>query len=158
MLVNKFNIKTTDDWYRITQNQVREFFYIKQYKLMEIVKKFYPEIDLEKFQRFSNKMNKKSQYTLKNLLSSLFNQYEIIEEYRDKNLLGLELDYYIPALQLAFEYQVIFFLFFSIFSNFIFYLFFMFLILFFNFDFTFLFNFTFYFYLFNFFFFQLINK
>ena len=76
------------------------------FETMSIVKQFYPDLDMKYFQ-FGNSLGaKKSQYTLRSMLEILFPSQEIIEDYRHADLNNLELDYYIPNLKLAFEYQV----------------------------------------------------
>ena len=122
-LVKKFNIKETSDWYNITSNRVMEVISMKVSDVMEIVKKFYPDLNMKLF-HFSNPLgSKKSQYTLKSMLLSLFPNQEIIEEYRHADLENLEIDYYLPHLKLGFEYQVILFLFLYSLYNFLFILF-----------------------------------
>ena len=105
-LVDKFQIKNTSDWYLVTNKQTLEVISMNISDVMEIVKKFYPDLNLRNFQSVSSLGIKKSQYTLKSMLQSLFSNYEIVEEYRHTDLENLELDYYIPELKLAFEYQV----------------------------------------------------
>lgn len=105
-LKKKFNINKTSDWYLINFHQIQNVLTINISDVMNIVKKFYPDLSLKQFQ-FNNPLgSKKSQFTLKSMLSTLFPSQEIIEEYRHSDLDNLELDYYIPELKLAFEYQV----------------------------------------------------
>ena len=47
-LEKKFNIKQTDDWHSITNNQLKEVISIDLKLVMKIVKQFYPEIDDKK--------------------------------------------------------------------------------------------------------------
>ena len=78
---------------------------MRHYELMEIVKIYYPDLNLNVFQR-NNLVYKKSQFTLKYMISKLFPSHEIIEDYRVPELDFKELDYFLPELKIAFEYQV----------------------------------------------------
>ena len=73
---------------------------------MNFVQKVYPDLNTKIFQRGIYKTYKKSQYLLKSMITTIFPKYEIVEEYRNPELEMLELDYFIPELNLAFEYQV----------------------------------------------------
>ena len=60
---------------------------------------------------FPSKMNvnsKKSQYMLKNCIESIFSKENtlVLEEYRHPDVIHLELDYFLPQYNIAFEYQV----------------------------------------------------
>ena len=77
--------------------------------VMRMVKLFYPELNMKYFEDGNSLGSKKSQYTLKSMITTLFPNNEIVEEYRHADLDNLEFDYYIPDLKIAFEYQVIFF-------------------------------------------------
>ena len=102
----KFDIKETQDWYRLSDKQIRKIITMSISDVMSIVKKFYPDLNMKYFQ-FGNSLGlKKSQYTLKSMLQTIFPTQEIVEEYRHVDLENLELDYYLPQLKLAFEYQV----------------------------------------------------
>ena len=105
-LEKQLYIKKTSDWYRVTSKQMRKIVSMNMSDIMFIVRKFYPELNLRNFEENSPLSSKKSQYTLKSMLQILFSNYEIVEEYRHTDLENLELDYYIPELKLAFEYQV----------------------------------------------------
>ena len=105
-LEKKFGITDAKDWYLVNEMQIRSVISMKISEVMEIVKKFYPDLNLNNFQ-FGNPLgSKKSQYTLKSMLNILFPDQEIVEEYRHTDLENLELDYYLPQLKIAFEYQV----------------------------------------------------
>ena len=106
-LEKKFNIKKTSDWYLITFDRLSEIISINLSDAMKIVKKYYNDLDMNYFTFGNSLKTKKSQYLLKSFLQDLFPQQEIIEEYRHSDLDNLELDYYLPNLKLAFEYQVI---------------------------------------------------
>ena len=123
-LEKKFNIKQTSDWYRITKNQIREVIHLNLSTVMSIVKNFYPELNLKNFEFGKSLTAKKSQYTLKSMINELFPNEEILEDYRHADLDYLELDYYLPNLKLAFEYQVInfYFLYLYLFFIILFYL------------------------------------
>ena len=49
-LEKKFNIKQTIDWYSVTNKQLKELRSIDPQTVRKIVKKFYPEIDINNFQ------------------------------------------------------------------------------------------------------------
>ena len=49
-LEKKFEIKQTTDWYAITQLQLNQVITIDLRIAMKIVKKFYPEIDITRFE------------------------------------------------------------------------------------------------------------
>ena len=100
-LEEKFQISKLEDWYLITSKQISELLNMKLLDVMYIVCQFYPELKIELF-----KKTKKSQYKLKAMLLKLFPGNEIVEEYKYGELGMLELDYYLPELKLAFEYQV----------------------------------------------------
>ena len=59
-LEKKFNIKQTNDWYGITSNQLKKLVSIDLITVMEIIKKFYPEIDLNNLRFGSNIKNNKN--------------------------------------------------------------------------------------------------
>ena len=120
-LEKKFNITQTSDWYRVTTNQLSKVISIKLSTAMGIVKNFYPELNIKNFQLGNTLKTKKSQYTLKSMIRDLFPNQEIVEDYRHADLDNLELDYYLPDLKLAFEYQVIFLIFSNIFLLLIFF-------------------------------------
>ena len=104
--IDKFKITKTEDWYLIGDNQIKESVSLKITDFMIIVKQFYPDLNLKKFQYGNPLSYKKSQYMLNSVLQSIFPNIEIIEEYRHPNLNNLEFDYYLPLLNIAFEYQV----------------------------------------------------
>ena len=104
-LEKKLNIKKTSDWYLITYNQIQEIIKMKLTDVMNIVKLYYPDLNLKQFKDGNPLGSKKSQYILKSMLQTLFPEQEIVEEYRHSSLSNLELDYYLPQLKLAFEYQ-----------------------------------------------------
>ena len=106
-LEKKFNIKQTSDWYLVTSKQLREIVSIDLSTLMNIVRNIYPDINPKNIQFGSNLKLKKSQYILKSMIHELFPNQEIMEDYRHVDLDNLELDYYLPDLKLAFEYQVV---------------------------------------------------
>ena len=120
-LENKFNIKKMSDWYLITSQQMREVISINISDVMLMVKEFYPDLNMKYFTIGNSLGVKKSQYTLKSMLGILFPNLEIVEEYRHVDLNNMELDYYIPELKIAFEYQVIIFIFFLLFFIFFYY-------------------------------------
>ena len=103
----KFNITKTSDWYLITTKQLHEIITMNITDAMSIVKQYHRDLDMKYFQygNANTLRTKKSQYTLKNMLKILFPEQEIIEEYRCTELNNLELDYYLPNLSIAFEYQ-----------------------------------------------------
>ena len=105
-LEKKLGIKETSDWYLITHDQIKNFVSVNISDVMLIVKKYYPDLNMKYFKLGNTLGSKKSQYTLKSMLQIIFENYEIVEEYRHTDLENLELDYYIPELKLAFEYQV----------------------------------------------------
>ena len=107
-LEKKFNIKETSDWYLISTEQLNKVISMKLSDAMSIVKQYYPMLEIKNFEfKAGNTMKtKKSQYILKSMIKSLFPHQEILEDYRSVDLDYLELDYYLPNLKLAFEYQV----------------------------------------------------
>ena len=105
-LENNFQIKKLSDWYLINSQEIKKIISMSLIDVMTIVKKIYPELNLNYFYLENSKKSKKSQYVLKSLLKNLFVDQEIVEEYRNSDFDYLELDYYIPQLKLAFEYQV----------------------------------------------------
>lgn len=106
-LIKQFNIKQTSDWYLVTTDRIMEVITMDLSTLMKLVKKHYPDLDMNYFSHSHSLVTKKAQYLLKSMLKELFPNQEILEDYRHPDLDYLELDYYLPDLKLAFEYQVI---------------------------------------------------
>ena len=104
-LIKKFNISKIEDWYVINDNQIKEIISMKLIDVMFLVKKFHKDLNINKFEHNYSIGSKKSQFILKSKLTILFPNNEIIEDYRHSDLDNLELDYYIPDLKIAFEYQ-----------------------------------------------------
>ena len=48
--MEKFDIKQTSDWYGITKNQLNQIIKIDLRTAMNIIKNFYPEIDVKNMQ------------------------------------------------------------------------------------------------------------
>ena len=107
-LEKKLNITQTSDWYLVTTDQIQKFMSVNLSQVMKIVKNYYPDLDMKYFTYGNTLQTKKSQYTLKSILQDLFPDQEILEDYKHPDMNNLELDYYLPDLKLAFEYQVIF--------------------------------------------------
>jgi hypothetical protein len=59
--------------------------------------------------KWASTSGKKTQYVLKECLGMLFNKENtiLLEEYKHPDISNLELDYFFPQYNLAFEYQVI---------------------------------------------------
>ena len=49
-LVKKFDIKSIEDWYLVSGNQIRSIVAIKLMDAMTIVKKFYPNLEMKYFE------------------------------------------------------------------------------------------------------------
>ena len=111
---NKFSIKTNDDWYRLSLNQLRMIQgggnLINRFGSMyEVLKTAYPNITWDE-EKFTRRDKKSSQRLLFLHLQSIFPTYEIIEDFKHPSLFqqqqdSFELDIFIPLLNLAFEYQ-----------------------------------------------------
>ena len=93
----------------ITSKQLRQILSIDMLTAMKIVKNYYPEILLINLKKIQSITERSSQCILKSILIDLFPNEIIMEDYNLVNSDNLQLDYYLPNLKLAFEYQVIYF-------------------------------------------------
>ena len=75
--------------------------FVKEGVLKQILKDAFPN----KFIKTLTSNTKKSQYILKECIENIFATL-ILEEYRHPNVVNLELDYFLPEYNVAFEYQV----------------------------------------------------
>ena len=50
-LEKKFNIRQTNDWYSVTQKQLKQVLSIDIITAMKIIKNYYPEINVDKFNK-----------------------------------------------------------------------------------------------------------
>ena len=77
------------------------------YPLTQILRAAFPQYKWINSKALSSK---KSQYVLKECIEKIFNKEKshllLLEEYRHPDISNLELDYYLPQQNLAFEYQV----------------------------------------------------
>ncbi|GAM17741.1 hypothetical protein SAMD00019534_009160 [Acytostelium subglobosum LB1] len=111
-----YEIKDQPDWYRLSWSQIRDiggFSLVKRNGgFCQSLAQVYPEQKWNPRQ-FNTPGKKSSQRLLKLYLTRLFGDHEVIEEYRDLARLrytnstnfGFQLDFYIPSLNVAFEYQ-----------------------------------------------------
>ena len=60
-LEKKFDIKQTVDWYSVTSGQVKQVLDIDLHVAMEIIKKYYPDIDVGNLQFGSSKTKNKNE-------------------------------------------------------------------------------------------------
>lgn len=113
-LANKLRIKELDDWYRVSQSQMRAFGGLsvvnKHGGLMEVVTKLYPDHQWD-MMRFVRHGRRASQRWLRVAVSELFPEETVLEDHSSPSLVfsetnePIELDVYIPSLKLALEYQ-----------------------------------------------------
>ena len=119
-LKKEFNIEKTEDWYSLSHREISKLWKTSPFTLpimMELIKSRYPEINLQKI---TSLRFKKSQFLLYNMLQRIFPNQEILQEFRHPQITNekgqtLELDIFLPQLQIAIEYQVNFCFFFNIF-------------------------------------------
>jgi hypothetical protein len=67
----ELDIKKLEDWYHVSWSQMDRYLGLRLIEVMSLVKKQYPELDL---QRFKSAAHKKSQAFLKNCLQNIFPQ------------------------------------------------------------------------------------
>ncbi|EGG14005.1 hypothetical protein DFA_11766 [Cavenderia fasciculata] len=111
-----YRMEKKEDWYRLSWTQIRDiggFSLVKKNggicKSLQLV---YPDIEWEVGQ-FTTPGKKSSQRLLRIFLERLFPEDSVHEDYRNLSQLryqestgaGFQLDFFIPRLQLAFEYQ-----------------------------------------------------
>ena len=96
-LIEKFAIKQKKDWFRISA----EYQEIKVYSSLKLI---YPN---EKWNKklFQFRVKKTKQRLLYAKMNSIFPQHLILEDYRKFTFIPLELDIYIPSLNMALEFQ-----------------------------------------------------
>ena len=106
-----YQIKTPEDWYRISIPQITKLGgrgILAKYKLSNILSKLYPSYQWDKEKlKTKNKRSKQRWLTLS--IQKLFPSIEVIEEFSLPNTrnsgIPVELDIFIPQLNLALEYQ-----------------------------------------------------
>eukprot|EP00026_Physarum_polycephalum_P002443 Phypoly_transcript_02449.p1 GENE.Phypoly_transcript_02449~~Phypoly_transcript_02449.p1 ORF type:complete len:911 (+),score=126.14 Phypoly_transcript_02449:48-2780(+) len=113
-LSTHLDIKSLEDWYRVSKVQLAAFggmgFLKSHGGLWTALANLYPNHPWDNT-KFPDFLRKKSQFLLKSVLTSIFPSKEIIENYRHSNLTfkdstyTMELDCYLPHLSLGFEYQ-----------------------------------------------------
>ena len=113
-LSEKLHITQLDDWYRVSKDQlflVGASSVLQQFgSLGALLKEAYPHHSWD-MQKFTSKNKRASQRWLKMILTKLFPEREIIEDFQNPDILfsasnlPMQLDVYIPSLSLAFEYQ-----------------------------------------------------
>ena len=79
---------------------VEEMGYKQSFPLVQMLKTSFPKYN------FLPTTAKKSQYVLKECLDELELDSELVEKYKPPQIPNLELDYFYPKLNLAFEFQV----------------------------------------------------
>jgi hypothetical protein len=117
-LENQLNIKTLDDWYNISSKDISLYFegsgLLKKYGgLKSFLLHYYPnhKWNLELLEN-NSRLISKSQYRLTQLIQEIFPNQTIEINYKhpllfneENNKGKMELDIYLPSLNLAFEYQ-----------------------------------------------------
>jgi hypothetical protein len=95
-----------EDWYRISAVQLHSIAWIPPQPgfLLKLLSKAYPARTWNP-KRFKLMTKKAQQRALASTIKSLFMGREIFEDYKDSATKGLELDIYIPSLNVAFELQ-----------------------------------------------------
>lgn len=112
-LGEQLSIKSLDDWYRVSGQEVLKL--DSSIKPIEVLIKMLVEVypqhrwDVSKFPS-QGKSVKSCQWRLKVILRQIFPQYAIYEDFKHAKLFHIfgrtmELDIYIPELELALEYQ-----------------------------------------------------
>ena len=99
-LLEKYYIQSKEDWYRLSLRT-------GDIKVFTLLKSTYPYDNWDK-EKFSNRNKKTTQRILFLLLKRIYYTYAVYENFRHPLILcdyTLELDVFIPALNLAFEYQ-----------------------------------------------------
>ena len=104
------DIKKPSEWYRITQEQLATIglrsVVVKHFgELLRALEKRYPEEKWDPSLFLGRGYRKASQRWLHTLLERLFVGAEIVESGTPEGLSPLQLDVYLPAQRLAFEYQ-----------------------------------------------------
>ena len=75
-LEKKFNIKSVDDWYTITNEKIQSIISMKSFDVMKIVKEFYPQLNLSYFNQkpiARNWKNRQNQLEFMNQLAENLN-------------------------------------------------------------------------------------
>ena len=90
----------------VLQKALREIEYNKSSPLLLVLRQAFPQFKWN----VVGKGSKKAQYMLKECIEHLFVNYSkdivLLEEYKHPDIANLELDYFLPQYNIAFEYQV----------------------------------------------------
>ena len=112
-LREKFKVLTDDDWYRISNEQIQlsggRSLIMKYGSFYKLLKSIYPEKKWKK-SKFQNRNKRSSQRWMFLQIKKLFPKYEVIEEFLHEELSrvsgrAIEIDCFIPSLQIGFEFQ-----------------------------------------------------
>eukprot|EP01118_Nematostelium_gracile_P014723 TRINITY_DN5803_c0_g1_i1.p1 TRINITY_DN5803_c0_g1~~TRINITY_DN5803_c0_g1_i1.p1 ORF type:complete len:422 (-),score=70.29 TRINITY_DN5803_c0_g1_i1:16-1281(-) len=111
-LSERFQISRTDDWYRISLEQMFSIIpktVLEKYSLFSLLEAVFPDYPWEQ-EKFNRKQMKASQRNLAKLVQQLFPSSEIKENFWDPSICTktgrtLELDIFLPKEKLALEYQ-----------------------------------------------------
>ena len=112
ILIKRFNINKKEDWYRISTRLIasipRTKFLMKRNGLFNFVSTIYSNDNWDKTE-FQTRGKKSKQFWLFVCLQKLLQNYIILEDYQSQLAYQsgstLELDFFIPAYNLALEYQ-----------------------------------------------------
>lgn len=108
----KFELKTTDDWYRVSEVDFCSLFsysILKSFPLSRLLIEIYPNHKWD-FDKLRKGAYRSSQNRLGKMVKNLFPESTVLEDYnhptiKRKNGRPLELDLFLPSEKLAIEYQ-----------------------------------------------------
>ena len=100
-LKNYFNIKNTSDWYSVNSNQLSQVISLKISQVMKIVKKFYPDLDLKKFEQSKNR-------NPIGFWNKIENHLEFLNQFSDKLKIKSIEDWYNLSIMVRFTKSIIF--------------------------------------------------
>ena len=108
----KFNLQSTEDWYRVSTNQINKNggrTLLKKYSMFEILSQIYPD-EIWNKQKLSKTNKRSNQRWLFLQIQKIYPKHEIIEDYFHEELtrisgFAIQFDIFIPKLNLAFEYH-----------------------------------------------------
>eukprot|EP01122_Echinamoeba_exundans_P008119 TRINITY_DN2631_c0_g1_i2.p2 TRINITY_DN2631_c0_g1~~TRINITY_DN2631_c0_g1_i2.p2 ORF type:complete len:219 (-),score=30.34 TRINITY_DN2631_c0_g1_i2:50-706(-) len=102
----EFKFDSMEDWYRISVSQLQSiaWFPPRPGFLLKLLTKAYPSHTWEP-NRFNMITKKAQQRALLSAVKAIFGGREIFEDYKDSATKGLELDIYIPSLNIGVELQ-----------------------------------------------------
>jgi len=111
----QLRFSNSQDWYRVTKEQLKDLeveqLFIRNGGLSETLKKFYPELQFEEKYMLSGGYKKGLQRHLGFVIREIFPNEEVREDYLHPQLIyektksPMQLDYYLPNLAMAFEFQ-----------------------------------------------------